>query len=199
MKTYLLSSSALFLLFFLQSCSIEPILYHSEANLPFIHRTTKTVFKNIMDENSKYSLQLGVISAVDNDTLSYVLLARSKNSLYVNDLTDCDLSNPIPFTIEQVKEFIIILNSSADRWDSKFDVNDGIGYEFMVRSKIPIIQLTKNGDLYYSSFKYYFQNNKKGPLGTILFDEILFHYQYKLKKSAELRHLSKLLSIAINE
>ncbi|MCX8105592.1 MAG: hypothetical protein N3D80_06965 [Ignavibacterium album] len=190
-------SVALMILF--QSCATQPIFYHSEASLPYFHSSTKTVFQLIKDDNAANTFQFGVISAKDNDTLSYVLLAPAKQSQFVSDLTDVNLSYAIPLLPAQVKEFIKILNSSAEKWDAKFDVKDGISYEFMVSPENRIIPQSENVVVWYSTFKFYFQNNDDGPLGTVLFGEGLLQYFYRLEKASEIRDLSSMLSLAIKK
>ena len=144
MKNILLLFFLLALLIMLQSCATQPILYHSEANLPYSHSSTKTVFKLIKDDYATNSFQFGVISAKDNDTLSYILLAPSKQAIAVNNLADVKLSYAIPLLTAQVKEFIKILNSSAEKWSNKFDSKDGISYEFIVSPENRIIPQSEN-------------------------------------------------------
>jgi hypothetical protein len=187
------------LMILLQSCATQPIFYHSEASLPYFHSSTKTVFQLIKDDNATNTFQFGVISAKDNDTLSYVLLAPAKQSQFVSDLTDVNLSYAIPLLPTQVKEFIKILNSSAEKWDTKFDVKDGISYEFMVSPENRIIPQSENVVVWYSTFKFYFQNNDDGPLGTVLFGEGLLQYFYRLEKASAIRDLSSMLSLAIKK
>jgi len=200
MKKFLLTVSTFTLVMILQSCATQPIFYHSEASLPYFYSSTKTVFKFIKNDNATNSFQFGVISAKDNDTLSYVLLAPSKSkSLFVSDLTDVNLSHAIPLLPAQVKEFIKILNSSAEKWDAKFDVKDGISYEFMVAPENRIITQSKNVVVWHSTFKYYFQNNDDGPLGTVLFGEGALQYFYKLEKSSAIRDMASMLQLAIKK
>ncbi len=128
MRGILLAFCTFVVVMSLQSCAPEPIFYHSEADLPYFHRSTKTVFELIKDEYGINGFQFGVISAKDNDTLSYVLLAPSKQTRFVSDLTDVNLTYAIPLLPAQAKEFIKILNSSADNWSTKFNVKNGISY-----------------------------------------------------------------------
>ena len=181
----------------LQSCATQPIFYHSEANLPYYHSSTKTVFELIKNESGSNTFQFGVIAAKDNDTLSYVLLAPAKEKMSVNDLVDVNLSNSIPLLPKQVKEFVKILNSSADKWNNKFSSKDGISYEFMVSPENLIIKQSENVTVWYSTLKFYFQNNEDGPLGTILFGEGTLKYLYRLEKISEINDLTNMLNLAI--
>lgn len=199
MKNILFTIFSIALVILLQGCAIQPIFYHSQASLPYFHSSTKTVFKIIKDENATNSFKFGVISAKDNDTLLYVLLAPSKQAQFVSNLTDVNLSYSITLLPAQVKEFIKILNSSAEKWDTKFDVKDGISYEYIVSPENRIIPQSENVVVWYSTFKFYFQNNDDGPLGTVLFGEGLLQYFYRLEKSSEIRDLSSMLSLAIKE
>ncbi|MGQ9799911.1 MAG: hypothetical protein ACUVRG_11610, partial [Ignavibacterium sp.] len=178
----------------------QPIFYHSEASLPYFHRSTKTVFQLIKDDNATNTFQFGVIAAKDNDTLSYVVLAPSKKEgQLVNDLTDVNLKYAIPLLPFQVKEFIKILNSSAEKWNTKYDTKDGIIYEFMVSPENRIIPQSENVVVWYSTFKFYFQNNDDGPLGSVLFGEGLLRYYYRIEKLSEIKDLASMLSLAIKE
>ena len=183
----------------LQSCATQPIFYHSEASLPFYHSSTKTVFELIKNVNSSNTFKFGVILAVDNETLSYVLLAPSKSGLPVTDLVDVDLNYSIPLLPKQVKEFIKILTSSSENWYNKFGDKDGISYEFMVAPENLIIQQSENVVVWYSTLRFYFQNNENGPLGTLLFGEGKLKYFYKLEKISELKDLTDMLSLAIKD
>lgn len=189
------------LIILLSSCTIEPIFYHSEASLPYFHKSTKTTFQLVKDDNATSTFPFGVIAAKDNDTLSYVLLApgKSKNYYDVNDLTDVNLSHAIPLLPEQVMEFIRILNSSAGKWNTRFDAKEGISYEFMVSPEDRIVPKSENVNMWYSTFKFYFQNNLNGPIGTIIFGEGLMKYFYTLEKVSEIRDLSSILSIALKK
>ena len=199
MKNVLFTIFLLASIILLQSCATQPIFYHSEASLPYFHRSTKTVFELIKDDNSTNSFEFGVISAKDNDTLSYVLLAPSKNKQFVKVLTDVNLSYAIPLLPAQVKELINILNASAEKWDVKFDTKDGISYEFMVSPENRILPQSENVVVWDPTFKFYFKNNNDGPMGSVLFGEGLFQYFYKIKKSSAIRDLSSMLSLAIKK
>jgi len=194
-KVFLLIVTAIVL----QSCTTQPIFYHSEASLPYFHRSTKTVFQLIKDVSASSSFQFGVITARDNDTLSYVLLAPTKAQTSVNNLVDVNLSYSIPLLTKQVKEFIKILNASSDKWNNKFGSKDGINYEFMISPENLIIQQSENVVVWYSTLKFYFQNNEDGPLGSLLFGEGTLKYFYRLDKISEIKDLTNMLSLAIKD
>lgn len=199
MKNILSITSSIVLIILLQSCATQPIFYHSEASLPYFHSSTKTVFQLVKDVKATNSFQFGVISAKDNDTLSYVLLAPSKETQFVNNLTDVNLNHAIPLLPSQVKEFVKILNSSAEKWNTKFNTKDGINYEFMVSPENRIVQQSENVVIWYSTFKFYFQNNDDGPLGSVLFGEGVLQYYYRIEKLSAIKDLSSMLSIAIKK
>ncbi len=194
-KVFLLIVTAIVL----QSCATQPIFYHSKASLPYFHRSTKTVFQLIKDVNASSSFQFGVITARDNDTLSYVLLAPAKEQTSVNNLVDVNLSYSIPLLPKQVKEFIKILNASSDKWNNKFGSKDGINYEFMISPENLIIQQSENVVAWYSTLKFYFQNNEDGPLGSLLFGEGTLKYFYRLEEISEIKDLTNMLSLAIKD
>ena len=199
MKNYLLKIIIFSLILLLQSCVTQPIIYHSEASLPYFHRSTKTVFKLINDDKAMNYFQFGIITAKDNDTLMYVLLAPSVQGKFVTDLTDVNLAYSIPLLLPQVKEFIKVLNSSADKWDTEYLSHDGISYEFLVAPENKIVPQSENVVVWYSTFKFYFQNNDDGPLGTVLFGEGLLQELYRIEKLSEIRDLSNMLNIAIQK
>lgn len=216
MKNILSIIFSIALVILIQGCVTQPIFYQSEASLPYFHRSTKTVFHLIKNDNAiantihfgvitakdndtTNTIQFGVIAAKDNDTLSYVVLAPPKRTQSLNNLTDFNLNCAIPLLPSQVKEFIKILNSSAEKWDTKYDTKDGISYEFMVSPENRIIQQSGNVATWYPTFKFYFQNNDDGPLGTVLFGEGLLQYFYRLEKLSDIRDLSSMLSLAIKK
>lgn len=192
-----------------QNCATYPIFYHSEASLPYAHSSTKTIFKLLVNKNSSSTFSFGVISAKDNDSLSYVLFAPSINapgqSIYVNSLTDANLTFSIPLLPTQVEEFIKVLNSVEEKWNSKYNRQDGISYEFLVvpedrivpRSKEVIVSKSKEVVVWYSTFKFYFKNNDKGPLVSIIFGDGAFRYLYKLDKLSEVKTLTELLKLSL--
>jgi hypothetical protein len=196
-KIILYTISLIAMAILLQSCATEPIFYHSEASLPYFHRSTKTVFRLIKDENATNEFQYGVIAAIDNDTLSYVLLAPSNQTLYVRELTDVNLNRAIPLLPYQVKEFIKILNSSADKWNSEFDSKDGINYEFTVAPENRIIPQSENVVNWYATFKFYFQNNDAGPLGSVIIGEGLLRNYYFIERLSAIKDLASMLGLAI--
>jgi len=166
----------------IQSCSVESVYYHSEAELPFYHRSTKTDFELVKNESNSNNFKFGVISAIDNDSLSYVVLAPAKAVTFVDELTDVNLSYSIPLLKTQVEEFSNILQSSVDDWDNKYKSRDGVNYEFLVSPENKIVQESANVFVWYSTLKYYFQNNEDGPLGTLLFGEGNLKYVYRFDK-----------------
>ena len=194
-KLFLLIVMALIL----QSCATQPIFYHSEATLPYFYRSTKTVLELINDKNTSSLFQFGVITAKDNDTLSYVLLAPANEQKDITELADVNLSYSVTLLPKQVKEFIKILNSSADKWYNKFESKDGINYEFEVAPENLIVQQSENVSDWYSTLTFYFQNNEKGPLGTLLLGRGKLKYIYKLGKISEITDLTNMLTSAIKD
>lgn len=182
----------------LSSCSPTPIFYHSEADIPYFDRATKTDFKLITDKNIKSSFEFGVIAAKDNDKLPYVLLAPGKLQVGVDKLIDVNLTQAIPLMPNQVKAFIQILNQSIEKWGNKYDSKNGIAFEFMVTPENEIYRQSENVVTWYPSFKYYFQNNEDGPLCTIFFGEGLLKHYYKFDELYEVKDLLRLVTLANN-
>ena len=197
MKNIIFTIFLLASIIILQGCTTQPIFYHSEASLPYFDKSTTTVFELIKDDNASNTFQFGVIAAKDNDTLSYVLLAPSKQTQVVNNLTDVDLNYAIPLLPAQVKNFIKILNSSAEKWNTEFRTKDGINFEFMVSPENRIIPQSENVVKWYSIFKFYFQNNDDGPLGSVVFGEGQLQFFYRIEKLSAINDLASLLSMAI--
>lgn len=79
----------------------------------------------------------------------------------------------------------------------QYGTKDGISYEFNVAPEHLIIKQSENVFAWYSTLKYYFQNNKKGSIATLHFGEgnLIFHYQ--LTKISDIRDLSDMLKLAI--
>lgn len=200
MKNILHTILIIALIVLLQSCAIKPIFYHSEASLPYFHNSTKTVFELIIDNNSTNSFEYGVISAKDNDTLSYVILAPSiTQTVYVKELTDVNLSHAIPLLPSQVEEFIKILKSTEMMWDTKFDTKDGVSYEFLVAPEHKIVPKSENVLFWHPTFKFYYQNNKAGSLCSIIFGDGTLKYFYKIEKLSAVKELAYMLRIALKK
>ncbi|HSH52666.1 MAG TPA: hypothetical protein VK982_13155, partial [Bacteroidales bacterium] len=166
---------------------------------PFYHRSTKTVFELVKNETKTNNFKFGVISAVDNASLSYVVLAPAKAVMYVDELTDANLSYSIPLLKSQVEEFVTLLQASVDDWDNKYKSRDGVNFEFLVSPENKIVQESANVFAWYSTLKYYFQNNEDGPLGTLLFGEGNLKYVYTFDKKSEIKDFIILLNKAINQ
>jgi hypothetical protein len=175
----------------------EPIFYHSESSLPFYHSSTKTVFRLIRSANNQIIFEFGIISAKDNDTLSYVLFAPAKATRTITNLIDVNLNQSIPLLSKQVKEFIQILQSSTEKWNNKYSDVNGISYEFLVTPENRIFQETPNVQSWYSTLRYYFQNNEDGPMVTLVFGEGFLQYSYSLTKLSEIENLIISLNEAI--
>ena len=189
-----------FVFAFLQGCSVTPIIYHSEASLPYYHSSIKTNFEYIASpkKNRNYnSFNFAVISAKDNDTLSYVLLAPPRRGSYVHNLSDVSLSHSIPLTLTKVKEFVNILVSSSIKWNMKFDDLHGINYEFLVAPEHKVELESPNVVIWQPTFRYNFQNNRKGPLVTIIFGEGMARKVYILNKLSIIEELIATLNLAI--
>lgn len=197
MKTpkYLAILLSLFILF---ACSPDPIIYHSEARLPFYHSSTKTNFKFIKNSNSSNKFEFGVVSAKDDDTLSYILFTPSRIGGVVSDLSDAHLAYSVTLLPTQVKEFLKLLNMSAYRWNDKFDDIKGISYEFFIAPENLIVQGSPNVVRWYSTLRFIFQNNDDGPLATLIMGEGSLKYLYKLDKLSEITDLAAMLKTAMN-
>ncbi|MDP4114652.1 MAG: hypothetical protein Q8903_00870 [Bacteroidota bacterium] len=181
-------------------CTPSRVLYHSQASVPFFHRSTKTVFHMVNYGKIPSIFKFAVIAAKDNDTLSYVVLAPIKHQLIDSTkLTDVDLNNSITLLPAQVEEFIKILNSSAEKWDTKFNTMDGISYSFVVSPEDKNRPQIENIPVWHPTLNFYFQNNYKGPLVSIIFGEDLVKYDYIIDESSELIDLSNMLSLAIKK
>jgi hypothetical protein len=199
MKRIVVSLILCNLILLVSGCSPQPIIYHSEASLPYYNRATKTVFELINDANTSKSIEFGVVSAKDNDTLSYVLLAPvNTGDQNVTSLVKANLTYSVPLLPKQVKEFLNILNASSDKWSTKYGKKDGISYEFIVAPENLIVKSSDNVNTWYSTFKYYFQNNEGGPVGTVLFGEGLFQFKYELNELSQITNLINMLNLAIN-
>jgi len=180
----------------LSSCSPTPFFYDSTASLPYSHRSTKTVFELMKDSKGTF-FEFGVISAKDNDKLSYVLLSPSIEGEYVKELTDVNLTNSVPLRLEQAKEFVEILISSSESWNKKFENTNGISYEFRIAPENQIIPQSENVVSWYSTIKFYFQNNVDGSVATLHFGEGTLKYSYKLETLSEIKDLIDLLNKSI--
>lgn len=188
------------LVIILQGCSRGPIFYHSEASLPYYHSSTKTIFELIKDSSVTSSFFFGVIVAKDNDTLSYVLIAPSnKKYQFVTNLFDVNLSHSIPLLPQKVEEFLEILRFSAEKWAEKYDNKNGISYEFLVAPEHRVIPLSENVVRWYPTLKFYFENNKNGPIAYIVFGEGELQYFYKIDKLLAINDLYRLLNLAFNK
>ena len=185
-----------FVVILLQGCSVKPIFYHSEADIPYFHRSTKTTFKIVQ---GRYKFSFGVISAKDNDTLSYVLIAppMKGESYSVRELTDVNLNYAIPLRIAQAEEFINLLNQTALRWNDKYDEDNGISYEFLVSPENKIVSQSDNVARWYPVFKYYFHSNDDGTLATMQFGEGTLQYRSILNRIEYIKELSSMVRSAI--
>ncbi len=182
----------------LQSCSSKPVIYDSEAKLPFHHTKTKTVFELAVANKNGAHLEFGVVAAKDDDTLSYVLLAPLYSGSSADKLKNVNLNNSVPLLPNQVREFISILQQSAAKWDENISKKNGIEYRFLVSPEYRIVPVSENVLKWYPTFKYYFQNNSEGPLGNIIFGEDNLQYYFQLDQLSEINTLIDLLNIALN-
>ncbi|MDR3665592.1 MAG: hypothetical protein P4L35_02000 [Ignavibacteriaceae bacterium] len=187
-------------LVFLGGCAPPPpTFYHSEASLPFFHHSTKTTFELINDGDATNPFHFGVISAKDNDTLSYILIAPSYRGDAVNELGDVNLSYSIPLLPKQVMEFIKILNTSSEKWNDKFGKKDGISYQFIVAREDQIIKESQNVATWYPSLRFYFQNNEQGSLGTLFLGERSLQTVYNFISKSRIIELTNLLYSTVSK
>lgn len=197
MKKHHLLLLSFLLLLILSGCSIKQFYYHSEANLPYFDRATKSAFTLIKKEDIS-AFKFGVISATDDDTLSYVLISPKEARVSsVKDLPDDKLDRAIPLKISQVKEFLEILNASSNKWDKKFDAENGISYEYMVAPEYKINRVSENVAEWIPMLRFYFQNNEEGSKISLIIGKGKIRYLYESEQHSRLRDLIELLELSI--
>lgn len=182
----------------LTSCMRQVVLlYHSEAELPYFHFSSKTTFKLMNDKELDNYFEFGVVAAKDNDTLNYVLLVPAIGS--VNELTDVRLNNAVTLLPAQVNDFIKILDKSVKNWDEEYDKITGISYEYSVAPENLIVKESENVKVWYPTLKYYYQNDKKGAMGTIIMGEGFYKYVYFFNKKSKLTDLMNMLEKGLKQ
>ncbi len=69
----------------------------------------------------------------------------------------------------------------------------------MVSPENKIIPQSENVVAWYPTFKFYFQNNDDGPLGSVLFGEGLLQFHYRIETNSAIKELASMLTLAIKK
>ncbi len=194
MKLHINYLITLFLLILLQSCYTIPNYYYSNVDVPYYSKAIKTEFTLIKDDSISAKFAFGVISAIENDTLAYVILAPQRNIIKTR-LDDFNLTNSIPLLKNHAKEFIKILKTSAEKWDTKYESDKGINLEFHIAAKDDIIQGYMTETVWHPTLSFIFQNNgNRRKAKMVIGNKFVFDFRSKM----QIVDLYKLLEIAIS-
>ncbi|MFH0735696.1 MAG: hypothetical protein V1773_13900 [bacterium] len=192
LQLILLAFSILF-----NGCFPKPILYHSEAKLPYQHSSTKTKFELM---NGTFNYEFGIVAAKDNDTLSYVLVVPSYSGLVnIRDLKDVNLNYAITLLPNQANEFVNILESAAANWNENISKKNGTAYEFLIAPENLIVKQSENVYTWYPKLSFYYQNNENGPLCNLFLGGGTIAFAYKFDKVASIKGLAEIIKTAITK
>lgn len=183
----------------LNNLNFAQIKYHSEADLPYSNKTTRTYFEVIVDDNGENPFDFGIIFAKDNDVLSYILISAVKSARMGAELEDYNLANSVPITRKRAEEFINILEKSAEKWNDRFDKRTAINFEFLIAPEHKIIPQSLNVDVWYSTLAYYFQNDNEGAKAYLIIGNDKLKYEYKIEEYEKLKVLINLLKKAVSK
>jgi len=184
----------LLLLLIMGGCYTKSIIYNSQANIPYYNYSTKTSFTFIGAVKSYF----GIISAIDNDTLSYILLAPVERPSLINKLSNINLNHSTPLLPQQAAQFCEILDSSISAWNIKFDSKKGIHYMFTIAPENMIIQQSANVIKWYPYLRFDFHNDNK-PQATLILGDEYFKYIYQLNSIEMLTDLSKYIKDGLSK
>ncbi|KAA3617100.1 MAG: hypothetical protein D8M58_04105 [Calditrichaeota bacterium] len=182
------------------SCVVKPLLYHSEAELPYYSKTTLTNFELIIKEKkSSDYLKFGIICATDNNKTKYILIAPGNQNSSIRDMNNVRLDRSITLLKKQAQELLKSLEYSINNWSKNIPQLNGINIEYLVAPEQEIIQQSDNVVTWYPTLKFNYQNNSKGPLGIVILGEGFLKYYYELNSIGKLENFRDLLKIAITK
>lgn len=175
-KIYLI---AFFSAIILSSCSsTTQFYYNSTASIPQFTKSTQTVM-NVVLNGTGDARFYGVLTAVDNEDLEYILLVPKKrtSNFRHNELSDFEISFATHIDLEAVQDFKASLETIISRWD-KLSGDDGYFYKFESTPVTDAQQVSENEILYVPNVKFYFNVTDEGSKGELIFS-------YKILSTAE--------------
>ena len=202
----LLSALALSLLF--TSCATKSNLYHSTAGAKFTSVKTETKLTVIEGKQKKlkYPSKYGVISAIDNQSLRYTLIAPYRGMANSKpELSKFSLGESVPLTIDKVQQLISIVDRAIVDWNKDYKKTKGHSLRYSAFSE------NEQG------FVFQYQNGQESmlsrtkPIVTLVIrtgskyqyvnapNNIVYNrtYTYKIRNLEELKGFRDLLSLSL--
>ncbi len=163
---------SLFIVFslFLHACSATQYYYNSSAHIPHYTSNTETIM-NVMLTESGNSRSYGVLTATDDQTVNYLLIApkTSGQKSARNQLSNFNINEATYIDLDAAEDFRQSLSRIVSEWD-KLREEDGYFYQFGSAPEINVNQLDEKTIEFIPSLRFYFNITNEGPTGEMILE-----------------------------
>lgn len=190
------------LILFKGCSSTQQFYYNSSADLPQFTSSTETVMNVVLNDTDNLR-SYGIITAVDNGTQEYLLLARKNYPSSYNSLGSFNITYATNLSLESAKELNESLDVIISNWDGLTN-DDGYFYQFTSAPINETVEVAPNVLQYEVSVSFYFT-----AIGGWSIGELIFRYKnldtheittnrVEMQNKSDLEDLQSLLNIALS-
>ena len=192
-------NSILLLCLWICGCGTKYLPYHSTADIPHLTTRGATAMTFIRgDEDRANRRRYAVIAAIDDGTLSYVLIAPANPGVsYVDDLSEAYVGQGAPLSLENANDLIAGLADVLNTWELQLNHEDGRFYEFMQAPEQDLVQLSPNVIQWRPTIRFNYNHTHRGPVAGLSIRDDLIAYSFEFKKREEIDDLRSLLQAAV--
>ncbi len=160
----------LIIFFAFNACSVTQFHYSSNAEIPHYSTSTETKMNVILNDTNN-NRAYGVITAVDNNEIEYLLIAPKNNSnaSRSNDISDFNITEASYIDIDAARNFSESLRQISSEWDN-LDTNDGYFYEFSSVPETDLYQVNEEVVRFAPSIRFYFNVTDEGSTGELIIE-----------------------------
>lgn len=160
----------LFIFLAFNACSVTQFHYSSNAEIPHYSTSTETEM-NVILNDSNNNRAYGVITAVDNNEIEYLLIAPKNNSTDSrnNEISDFNITEASYIDINAARNFRESLRQISSEWDN-LDANDGYFYEFSSVPETEVYQVNEEVIRFAPSIRFYFNVTDEGSTGELIIE-----------------------------
>lgn len=152
---------------FLSSCGVTQYHYTSNAHLQHYSNSTETVMNVVENDKNRSRLFFGVITAVDDGELEYLLIAPKRAS--GNNISSYDITHATHIDLTAAGDFNLSLKRIISQWEN-LENNDGFFYEFSSVPRVEIQQLDEHILTFTRNVRFFFNTTNEGSTGELILE-----------------------------
>lgn len=161
------------LTFFLSSCGVTQYHYTSNAHFQHYSNSTETVMNVVEIDSDRSRLFFGVITAVDDGELEYLLIAPRRPSATSsgNNISSYDITHATHIDLAAAGDFNLSLKRIISQWED-LENNDGFFYEFSSVPRVEVQQLDEDLHIFHPSVRFFFNTTDRGSTGELILERL---------------------------